>query len=101
MNLYLYIRRTENAPPVPRKAEPYLLARISECETGGLDAADPRNRVVVYSEMRTPDIIHINTISAVVGRMSLDDADRRWAIIDRSASGARTQFVDEAGNEFD
>ncbi|CAE6431615.1 unnamed protein product, partial [Rhizoctonia solani] len=90
---------TENEPAVPRITEPYLLVRIRECNTGGLDATDPLNRVVKYSQLNTPDIIHIDTINAVVGRMKVDN--RNWAIIDRSASGARTQFVDEAGNEFD
>ncbi|KAL5639602.1 hypothetical protein ACGC1H_006272 [Rhizoctonia solani] len=90
---------TETEPEVPRIAEPYLLVRIQECKTGGLDATDPRNRVVRYSELQTPDIIHIDTINAVVGRIKLDN--RSWAIIDRSANGARTQFIDEAGNVFD
>ncbi|KAJ1306455.1 hypothetical protein OPQ81_007458 [Rhizoctonia solani] len=92
---------TEHQSEIPRIAEPYLLVRIQECKTQGLDATDARNRVVKYSDMHTPDIIHLNTISAVVGRMSLDDRGKTYAIIDRSTSGARTQFVDATGDTFD
>lgn len=50
--------------------------------------------------MKSPEIIHISTVSAVVGRIEL--VDNVWAIIDRSDHGARTQFVDEEGNvEFE
>ncbi|CAE7062528.1 unnamed protein product [Rhizoctonia solani] len=90
---------TERQPAVPRIAEQFLLVRIQECNTGGLDATKRANRVVKYTQLSTPDIIHIDTINAVIGRMKSDN--RNWAILDRSASGARTQFIDEAGNEFD
>ena len=45
------------------------------------------------------DVVDLDYVMCLVGRVPLDG--HRWAIIDRSASGARTQFVDEAGNEFD
>jgi hypothetical protein len=48
----------------------------------------------------SPDIIHIDTIVAVVGRIHM--GGNNWAVVDRSRGGARTQFVDEDGNiEFD
>ena len=79
--------------------EPYLLARVQECMTGGLDATLRENPLVTYTRMKTPDIIHIESINAVIGRV--DIGNRTWAIIDRSRHGARTQFVDENGDLFD
>ncbi|KAG8726717.1 hypothetical protein FRC10_006836 [Ceratobasidium sp. 414] len=79
--------------------KPYLLVRIKECNTGGVDAAQPHSPVVTYTRLSTPDIIHINTIEHVIGRVRIDG--RKWAIIDRSRNGARTQFIDDDGNEFD
>ncbi|CUA77976.1 hypothetical protein RSOLAG22IIIB_12956 [Rhizoctonia solani] len=79
--------------------EPYLLARVQECITGGLDATLRENPLVTYTRMKTPDIIHMESINAVVGRV--DIGNRTWAIIDRSRHGARTQFVDENGEMFD
>ncbi|CAE6479037.1 unnamed protein product [Rhizoctonia solani] len=92
-------KATENQPAVPRKVKPYLLARVDECNTNGADAADPRVDVLTYTHSRriAPDIIPVYAISAVVGRMRT--ANNVWAIIDRSSSGARTQFVDDEGNE--
>ncbi|KAG8740309.1 hypothetical protein FRC11_000297 [Ceratobasidium sp. 423] len=84
---------------VARQVKPYLLARVDECNTDGRDAADPRVDVLTYTHSRriAPDIIPVYAISAVVGRMRLPN--NTWAIIDRSSSGARTQFIDEEGNE--
>ncbi|CAE6451716.1 unnamed protein product [Rhizoctonia solani] len=79
--------------------EPYLLARVQECVTGGLDATLRENPLVTYTRMKTPDIIHIESINAVVGRVNI--GNRTWAIIDRSRHGARTQFVEENGEMFD
>ncbi|CAE6476283.1 unnamed protein product [Rhizoctonia solani] len=45
--------------------------------------------------MSTPDIIHLDSITYVVGRVKI--AHNTWAIVDRSTSGARTQFVDANG----
>ncbi|CAE6488550.1 unnamed protein product [Rhizoctonia solani] len=87
----------ENRPAVPRIVKPYLLARVQECNTDGTDAADPRVRLVKYARLSTPDIIHAITISAVIGRVRCNDG--QWAIVDRSSSGSRTQFVDDEGNE--
>jgi hypothetical protein len=83
---------------------PYLLARVTPCNTRGLDAALRENPVVTFDSAQmvrtSPDIIHINTIVAVVGRIHM--GGNKWAIVDRSRSGACTQFVDEEGNiEFD
>ncbi|CAE6541180.1 unnamed protein product [Rhizoctonia solani] len=88
---------TETRPAIPCKVEPYILARVQECDTDGRDAADPRVRLVKYTKLSTPDIIHASTISAVIGRVRCSDG--QWAIVDRSSSGARTQFVDDEGNE--
>ncbi|CUA77659.1 hypothetical protein RSOLAG22IIIB_12749 [Rhizoctonia solani] len=88
---------TENRPAVPREVVPYLLARVRECNTDGNDAADPRAHLVTYTELSSPDIIHAKAISAVIGRVSC--GGNTWAIVDRSSSGARTQFVDDEGNE--
>ncbi|KAB5593712.1 Dynein heavy chain, cytoplasmic [Ceratobasidium theobromae] len=80
---------------------PYLLARVQTCETRGQDAASRESPVVTYTERgtRSPDIIHANTIIAVVGRIRMGTT---WAIVDRSRGNARTQFVDDDGNiEFD
>ncbi|KAB5587614.1 hypothetical protein CTheo_8947 [Ceratobasidium theobromae] len=79
--------------------EPYLLVRVKECQTGGFDAALPKNPLVTYRRIGTPDIIHIESINAVIGRISLDN--NTWAIIDRSRNGARTQFVQDDGEDFD
>ncbi|KDN33419.1 hypothetical protein RSAG8_13489, partial [Rhizoctonia solani AG-8 WAC10335] len=88
---------TENRPAIPRKVVSYLLARVRECNTDGNDAADPRVRLVTYTEISSPDIIHANAISAAIGRVNC--GGNVWAIVDRSSSGARTQFVDDEGNE--
>ncbi|QRW02701.1 Transposase family tnp2 [Ceratobasidium sp. AG-Ba] len=76
--------------------QPYLLARVRTCKTNGRDAALAENPSVTYTEITTPDIIHINTITHVVGRVQTDA--RTWAIIDRSWNGMRTQFVDGNGD---
>ncbi|GAB1527436.1 hypothetical protein RhiTH_010611 [Rhizoctonia solani] len=75
---------------------PYLLARVTECVTGGVDAARRGTPLVRYNRELRPRIIHIETIVAVIGRVHL--GDKEWAIIDRSRDGARTQFLDDDGN---
>jgi hypothetical protein len=75
---------------------PHLLARIKECKTDGRDAALRENPVVSYTQLSSPDIVHANTIVAVVGRVKLGSA---WAIVDRSRHSARPRFLDEEGND--
>jgi hypothetical protein len=84
-----YLRATQNRVP-------YLLARVEECDTGGGDAARRGTPLVKYNRVFRPTIIHLQTIDAVVGRVLL--GNNEWAIIDCSRDGARTQFVDDAGN---
>ncbi|KAG9125489.1 hypothetical protein FRC07_007396, partial [Ceratobasidium sp. 392] len=78
---------------------PYLLARVMECVTNGLDAALPQNPQVTYDRMRSPTIINLNTIDAAVGRVQLNRTT--WAIVDRSRHGARAQFVDDNDDDDD
>ncbi|CUA71179.1 hypothetical protein RSOLAG22IIIB_09405 [Rhizoctonia solani] len=78
---------------------PYLLARVKDCQTDGLDAALPENPLVIYQRIRSPEIIHLDAITYVVGRVEI--AHNTWAIIDRSTNGARTQFVDPNGEPED
>ncbi|KAG8709425.1 hypothetical protein FRC11_005568 [Ceratobasidium sp. 423] len=79
--------------------EPFLLARVRECRTGGLDAALLENPLVVYKRTSNLYIIHLDAITYVVGRVKL--AHSTWAIVDRSSSGARTQFVNANGEPED
>ena len=78
--------------------EPYLLVWVKECKKGGLNATLCKNPLVTYRWMKSPEIIHIESINAVVGR--IDIGNHTWAIINHSRNGARTQFVDENGDEF-
>ncbi|CAE7090773.1 unnamed protein product [Rhizoctonia solani] len=78
------------------KRIPYLLARVEECDTGGRDAARRGTPLVTYKRVFAPILVHIDTIYAVVGRVSL--GRNEWAMLDRSRDGVRTQFLDEAGN---
>jgi hypothetical protein len=73
--------------------------RVKECNTGGRDASRPDHPIVTYNRLSTPDVIHLETVNAVIGRIAV--SDRMWAIVDRSRNGARTQFVDGEGNNFD
>jgi hypothetical protein len=70
--------------------------RVKECKTDGRDAAMPQSPVVTYTQMSTPDIVHVSTIVAVVGRIQMGNT---WAIIDRSRHNVRTSFVDDEGND--
>ncbi|KAG8749984.1 hypothetical protein FRC11_010871, partial [Ceratobasidium sp. 423] len=79
--------------------KPFLLARVRECQTGGLDVARPENPLVTYRQTSRPYIIHLDTITYVIGRVQI--TYKTWAIIDRSTSGARTQFVDANGEPED
>ncbi|QRV78025.1 Transposase family tnp2 [Ceratobasidium sp. AG-Ba] len=75
--------------------EPFLLARIKICkDTNGVDAALPGN-TVEYRSLDTDELLHIELINAVVGRVPLNR--NTWGIIDTSRDGARTQFRD--GND--
>ncbi|QRV91910.1 Transposase family Tnp2 protein [Ceratobasidium sp. AG-Ba] len=72
----------------------YLVGRIRSCQgTGFLDAALPENPKVTFRTLSTPDIFHLMTIDAVIGRIQVDGGD--WAIIDCSRNGARTQFTND------
>ncbi|KAG9127773.1 hypothetical protein FRC07_009527 [Ceratobasidium sp. 392] len=96
MDVY-YIEFIKDARTNTQK--PYLLAHVRHYKTNGLDAANPRTPVVTYTKLDTPDIIHLNLIDLVVGRIRVDD--KTWAIVDRTRNGARTQFVDDDGNKWD
>ncbi|KAG9089763.1 hypothetical protein FRC07_012261 [Ceratobasidium sp. 392] len=75
---------------------PYLLARVQPCNTqAGLDAARPNHPTVTYNRLLAPQIIHLGTVDAAVGRVWIGGRNT-WAIVDRSRS-ARTQFNDENG----
>lgn len=57
--------------------------------------------MVTYREgdVKSPHIIHANTIVALVGRIQMGNT---WAIVDRSRGNARTQFLDDNGDvEFE
>ncbi|KAG9091074.1 hypothetical protein FS749_000100 [Ceratobasidium sp. UAMH 11750] len=75
---------------------PYLLVRVEECNTDGLDATLPENPIVTYNRLDTPEIIHLGAVQAAVGRVKVGGR-RTWAIVDQS-QGARTVFNDEDGN---
>ncbi|CAE6497313.1 unnamed protein product [Rhizoctonia solani] len=91
-NIY-YVEYIE---PGDGKREPYLLARVTECVTGGIDASRRGTPLVTYNQELDPSIIHLKTIVAVIGRVHL--GGKEWAIVDRSRDGARTQFLDGDGN---
>ncbi|KAG8732823.1 hypothetical protein FRC10_000579 [Ceratobasidium sp. 414] len=75
---------------------PYLLVRVQECNTQGLDATWPENPIVMYNRLDTLEIINLGTVHAIVGRVKVGSRNM-WAIIDRS-KGARTQFNNEEGD---
>ncbi|QRW06821.1 Transposase family Tnp2 protein [Ceratobasidium sp. AG-Ba] len=78
----------------------YLVARIRSCkDTGFRDAALPENPKVTYRTLSTPDIFHLTTIDAVVGRIQVGAGE--WAIIDCSRNGARTQFTNDDDDAYD
>ncbi|KAG9078211.1 hypothetical protein FRC06_008488, partial [Ceratobasidium sp. 370] len=83
--------------PANNTRKSYLLARVKECNTRGADTALPGSPIVKYTTLNTPDIIHLETVTAVVGRVPVDH--RTWAIIDRSRSGACTRFVEDDDND--
>ncbi|KAG9073770.1 hypothetical protein FS749_014699 [Ceratobasidium sp. UAMH 11750] len=74
---------------------PYLLVRVEECETHGLDAANPETPIVTYHQLKSLDIINLGTVHAAVGRIKVGGRNT-WAIVDRSR-GARTQFNNDEG----
>ncbi|KAG8728851.1 hypothetical protein FRC10_004511 [Ceratobasidium sp. 414] len=82
--------------PATNARSPYLLARVQECNTRGLDATQPETPIVTYNRLATPDIINLGTVHAAVGRIKVGGRNT-WAIIDRT-KGARTQFNNEDGN---
>jgi len=70
---------------------------VQECNTeAGADATLPDSPVVTYTRLSTPDIMHINAIVSVVGRIKIGN---RWAIVDRSRGKASTRFLDDEGND--
>ncbi|KAG8747297.1 hypothetical protein FRC10_001476 [Ceratobasidium sp. 414] len=82
--------------PATNARRPYLLVRVQECNTRGLDATRPENPIVTYNRLDTLEIINLGTVHAVVGRVKVGGRNT-WAIIDRS-KGARTQFNNEEGD---
>ncbi|QRV83928.1 Retrovirus-related Pol polyprotein from transposon [Ceratobasidium sp. AG-Ba] len=57
---------------VANERDIYLVARIMSCRgTNHLDAALPENPLVTYHTLTTPDIFHLKTIEAVVGRIKV------------------------------
>ncbi|KAG9077980.1 hypothetical protein FS749_010093 [Ceratobasidium sp. UAMH 11750] len=82
--------------PATNARSPYLLVHVQECNTRGLDATDPRTPLVTYNRLDTPEIIHLGTVHAAVGRIKVGGRNT-WAIIDRT-KGAQTQFNNEEGN---
>ncbi|KAG8729570.1 hypothetical protein FRC10_003791 [Ceratobasidium sp. 414] len=75
---------------------PYVLLAVRECNTDGSDATLPENPVVTYNRLANPELIHVDTAVAVVGRIQMGN---KWAIVDRSRGNIHTQFVDEEGND--
>ncbi|KAG8703712.1 hypothetical protein FRC09_003998 [Ceratobasidium sp. 395] len=97
INIY-YIEFITNLETNTRDS--YLVGRIMSCRgTRGLDAALAENPLVKYRTLSTPDIFHLKTIDAVVGRIRV--RENEWAIIDCSRNGARTQFVNNDDDEDD
>ncbi|KAG9088790.1 hypothetical protein FRC06_001851 [Ceratobasidium sp. 370] len=78
------------------KQKQYLLIRVEECTTEGLDATLPENPIVPYNRLDTPEVINLGAVQAAVGRIKIGGRNT-WAIVDRSW-GARTVFNDEDGN---
>ncbi|KAG9094667.1 hypothetical protein FS749_012062 [Ceratobasidium sp. UAMH 11750] len=74
----------------------YLLVRVEECKTEGLDATLPENPIVTYNQLDTPEVINLGAVHAAVGRVKVGGRNT-WAIVDRSR-GARTVFNGEDGN---
>ncbi|KAG9120843.1 hypothetical protein FRC07_003501 [Ceratobasidium sp. 392] len=74
----------------------YLLAAIKACNTDGSDAVQPETPVVTYTELEPINMVHINTIIAVVGRIKLGEM---WAIVDRSRENTRPTFNDDDDND--
>ncbi|QRW06953.1 hypothetical protein RhiLY_05952 [Ceratobasidium sp. AG-Ba] len=80
------------------KAKAYLLAAVRECDTDGSDAVNPETPVVTYNELGPINLVHIDTIISVVGRIQLGQT---WAIVDRSRDNARPQFDDDYDDDDD
>ena len=74
---------------------PYLLARVQDCNTNGLDASRPENPIVTYNQLKIAEIINLGMVHAAVGRIRVGGRNT-WAIVDRT-SGACTQFNNDAG----
>jgi hypothetical protein len=72
----------------------FLLAVITGCDTGGADATV---QCVSFDKFEsTLQIVDLNAIGSVAGRVQCGTAIPRWAIIDRSPELARTVFTDDA-----
>ncbi|KAG9088780.1 hypothetical protein FRC06_001852 [Ceratobasidium sp. 370] len=69
--------------PATNTQIPYLLVRVKECNTHGLDATDPENPIVTYNRLDTPDIINLGTVHAAIGRIKIGGRNT-WGIVDRS-----------------
>lgn len=67
---------------------------ITGCNTNGADATID---CVSFDKFEsTVQIVDLNAVGSVVGRMQCGTADSRWVVIDRSPELARTVFTDDA-----
>ncbi|KAG9077702.1 hypothetical protein FRC06_008756 [Ceratobasidium sp. 370] len=81
--------------PATNTQIPYLLVRVEECNTRGLDASRPKNPIVTYNRPDTQDIINLGTVHAAIGRVKVGRRNT-CGIVDRSR-GVCTQFNDDEG----
>lgn len=72
----------------------FLLAVITGCETNGADATKARASFNKFET--TLQIVDLNAIGSVVGRIHCGTAIPQWVIIDRSPDLARTVFTEDA-----
>lgn len=90
------IECTLPAAPQLRFTHPhkFLLAVITGCDTNGADATKVRASFDKFET--TKQIVDLNAIGSVVGRVRCGTATPQWVIIDRSPDLARTAFTDDA-----
>ena len=70
----------------------YILALVTEARTCGYDVTET---VTQYTSMDgTSQIIDLQSIEAVVGRVPMGDYVKRCGVIDRSGDLARTVFTE-------
>ncbi|KAF8319571.1 uncharacterized protein EI90DRAFT_3293054 [Cantharellus anzutake] len=85
-------------PPnrVSKNGEPriHLLAVITTLDTEGHDATSELTYFKLVSSY--VEVVDLNAVCAVVGRLRVGKVDPRWAIVDRSGSWSRTVFKDDS-----